>query len=90
MTWRHELLGDVAANRDAAFPPLHAEDDNGAWDTVLLVRVPYLVNSHRYQDLLDSLRRWAEDQGLADFLSEDETGIGYGIRPETKIKENPE
>jgi hypothetical protein len=89
VTWGPGELGDVAANRDAAFPPLHDEADDGCWDTVIQARVPYLVNSHRWSDLLESLRRWAEDQGLADFLAEDETGIGYGMRPEPKIKEGP-
>lgn len=71
MSWQGDL-GDVAANRDAAFPPLHADDDDGTLNTVLSVRVPYKINPARQRQLLDSLMKWADGQGLTDYLSEDQ------------------
>jgi hypothetical protein len=87
VTWGSDELGDVAANRDVAFPPLHAEHDNGAWDTVFTIRVPYLVNGARYRGLIAGLERWADDQGLTDFLPEGDS-LSYTARPATKIKED--
>lgn len=70
MSWI-DRLGDVAANRDHVFPPLHAEDDDGTLNTVLSIRVPYKINPARRRQLTDSLMRWAQDQGLMDWLPED-------------------
>ena len=85
MIWSDDL-GDVAANRDAAFPPLHAEDDDGTLATVLSVRVPYKINPARRRQLSDALIEWAQDQGLADFLSEDMVVVSSVDWP--KIKED--
>lgn len=58
----------ISANRDYAFPPLQAEDDDGSWDTEFKIIVPFAVNQERWKRLGDSLLDWARVQGLSDFL----------------------
>lgn len=88
--WEHQELGDVAGNRDAAFPPLHDDMDMGVFETRFMVVVPFMVNGARFRDLLDSLKRWVEDQGLADFLPEEDTGITYMAMHASKTREDDE
>ena len=68
MTLGPDELEGVAANRDYAFPPLHAEDDDGTRATEFRIVVPYHVNPQRWGQLIDSLHAWADRQGLTDYI----------------------
>lgn len=78
MTWGPRELGGVDANRDYAFPPLHAEHDPGNIETVFKVIVPFKVNGERFTALIESLKRWAEQQGLEDFIEPDQLTYEVG------------
>lgn len=68
MTWDENNDDLVVANRDYAFPPLHAEDDDGTRATEFQIVVPYHVNPQRWGQLIDSLHAWADRQGLTDYI----------------------
>jgi hypothetical protein len=68
-------MDEVQANRDFVFPPLQAEDDDGSLDTEFSVTVPFKVSPQRWGALSTSLRQWADDQGLLDFIDQDQIGV---------------
>lgn len=66
---------NTEANRDFVFPPLQAEDDNGSMNTEFSVMVPFKVTPGRWGVLMDSLKHWAEEQGLADFVDPEQITV---------------
>ena len=90
MTWDENNDDLVGANRDYAFPPLHAEDDDGSWVTAFTVTVPFKVNGQRLRQLIDGLKEWVEAEGLDDYIDPDQ--ITYTAMHRSKahlpVKEN--
>lgn len=88
MTWGPDELGDVRANRDLAFPPLHADHDPGNVQTLFQVMVPFMVNRERFDQLMAGLRHFVEREGLADYI--DPAQVGYVIMHRRLEKEEVE